>query len=130
MRGERTSHWERSYTDVYRDHGDRDYRQEFRHVSGPSSSTANAGSSQWSGASSSFASHSVSSLVNGPTPSFASLCPPPGFLEIKSLSTVVSEPRTSHTSFMRPPPTPPHLDHFGTGDSTSSKTESIKDPRR
>lgn len=128
--GDRTSYWERSYTDVYRDHGDRDYRQEFHHVSGPSSSSANASSSQWSGASASFSSHSVSSLVNGPTPPFVSLCSPPGFLEGKSLSAVVNEPRTSHTSFMRPPPTPPHLGHFRTGGSIDSKTESTKDPRR
>ncbi|CAG9533755.1 unnamed protein product [Cercopithifilaria johnstoni] len=125
-KGDRTSYWERNYTDVYRDHGDRDYRQEFRHMSGPCSS--NASSSQWSGTSASFSSHSTP-LLNGPAPLFTSLCPPSGHLEIKPLSAVISEPCASHTSFMRPPPIPPHLDHFGTSDCISSKINT-KDPRR
>uniref|UniRef100_A0A1I8ERU5 DNA helicase n=1 Tax=Wuchereria bancrofti TaxID=6293 RepID=A0A1I8ERU5_WUCBA len=130
-KGDRTLYWERSYTDAYRDHGDRDYRQEFRHASGPSSSTANSSSSQWSGTPAGLSSHSAPSLLNGPASPFtSSLCPPPGLLEIKPLSTVATEPSTSHTSFMRPPPIPPHLDRFGTSDPTTSKIDSTRDPRR
>ncbi|KAK6105519.1 SNF2 N-terminal domain family protein [Brugia pahangi] len=130
-KGDRTSYWERSYTDLYRDHGDRDYRQEFRHASGPSSSSANSSSSQWSGTPAGLSSHSAPSLLNGPASSFSSsLCPPPGLLEIKPLSSVATEPSTSHTSFMRPPPIPPHLNRFGTSDPTTSKIDSTRDPRR
>lgn len=127
--GDRT-YWERSYTDAYRDHGDRDYRQEFRHVSGPSSSTANTSSSHWSGASSGFSSHSAPPLLNGPAPPFTSLCQPPGLFEIKPLSTLLSEPCASHTSFMRPPPIPPHLDRAGISDPIDSKTDTTTDTRR
>uniref|UniRef100_A0A915PHJ3 Chromodomain-helicase-DNA-binding protein 1 n=1 Tax=Setaria digitata TaxID=48799 RepID=A0A915PHJ3_9BILA len=126
------SYWERNYTETYRDHGDRDYRQEFRHVSGPSNSTAGSSSTLWSGPAPpvSFPSQSAAPLLNGPVPSFTSFCPPAGLLEVKALSTVISEPRALHTSFMRPPPIPPHLDHLGTGNPVPGKTESTVDPRR
>ncbi|EJD74128.1 hypothetical protein LOAG_18513 [Loa loa] len=129
-KGDRTSYWERNYTDAYRDHGDRDYRQEFRYVAGPSSSAANASSSQWSGASAGFSSHSAAPLLNTPASSSTPLCQPRGLFEIKPLSAVVSEPCSSHMSFMRPPPIPPHLDRLGTSNPTSSKTDSTTDPRR
>ncbi|OZC08772.1 hypothetical protein X798_04186 [Onchocerca flexuosa] len=130
-KGDRTSYWERSYTDAYRDHGDRDYRQEFRHVSGASNSTANTNSALWSGPPVGFSSHTTPSFVNGPTPSFTSLCPTPGLLDIKPLSSVVSESScTSQKSFIRPPPVPPHLDRLGTIDPIISKTDRTTDPRR
>uniref|UniRef100_A0A0R3RZ33 CHD5 protein n=1 Tax=Elaeophora elaphi TaxID=1147741 RepID=A0A0R3RZ33_9BILA len=130
-KGDRTSlYGERNYVDAYRDHGDRDYRQEFHNIPGPSSSAANASSSQWSGAPIGFSSHSAAPFLNGPAPPFTSSCSPPQLHEIKPLSAIVSELCAPHTSFVRPPPIPPYLDCLGTNDYNSSKADSTTNRRR
>ncbi|VDM95865.1 unnamed protein product [Thelazia callipaeda] len=136
-RDDRVSYWGRNHTELHHDHGDRDYRQEFRYASS-SSNPISADSSRWSGnsVSSLLPSHSVTHYVSSNKIPFliSSSSRPSSITETKSYTAVVRENNSIHIPFVRPPPLPPQIPPYleppRCKDSYSNNIVSTSDSRR
>uniref|UniRef100_A0A183DQF4 CDH1_2_SANT_HL1 domain-containing protein n=1 Tax=Gongylonema pulchrum TaxID=637853 RepID=A0A183DQF4_9BILA len=129
---ERSSHWERKYSESNRDRGDRDYRKEFRHAQAPQ--PCNSPMPRWPGPlppplPPGFPNQPVPPFLNGPIPNFAPICPPSGFVGTRHSFAPANDGCTSE-QYVQPPPIPPRTEYAASNDPRRSSNRGDSNPSK